>query len=383
MSEFFLHSFNTLSHGLIGYIIPFLFVLTIVVFFHELGHFLVARWAGVKVLTFSLGFGPELAGFNDRHGTRWKISAIPLGGYVKFFGDESEASTPSSETLSAMTAEERAGSFHHKKVGPRAAIVAAGPIANFLLAIVIFTCLFTFFGKPSTTARVDKVEAGSAADKAGFQAGDVVTSIDGKAIGSFSEMQRIVGTRAGEQLSFTIKRGDSSLQLQGTPQQREVKDSFGNVHRLGVLGITRATNPGDTVTERVDPATALVLGVKETWFVVERTMAYIGGIFTGREAADQVGGPIRIAQISGQVATIGVAALIHLAAVLSISIGLLNLFPVPLLDGGHLLFYAVEAVRGRPLSDRAQEFGFRIGLGLVLMLMVFATYNDILHLAAS
>jgi regulator of sigma E protease len=383
MSEFFLHSFNTLSHGLIGYIIPFLFVLTIVVFFHELGHFLVARWAGVKVLTFSLGFGPELAGFNDRHGTRWKLSAIPLGGYVKFFGDESEASTPSSETLSAMTAEERAGSFHHKKVGPRAAIVAAGPIANFLLAIVIFTCLFTFFGKPSTTARVDKVEAGSAADKAGFQAGDVVTSIDGKAIGSFSEMQRIVGTRAGEQLSFTIKRGDSSLQLQGTPQQREVKDSFGNVHRLGVLGITRATNPGDTVTERVDPATALVLGVKETWFVVERTMAYIGGIFTGREAADQVGGPIRIAQISGQVATIGVAALIHLAAVLSISIGLLNLFPVPLLDGGHLLFYAVEAVRGRPLSDRAQEFGFRIGLGLVLMLMVFATYNDILHLAAS
>ena len=383
MSEFFLHSFNTLSHGVIGYIIPFLFVLTIVVFFHELGHFLVARWAGVKVLTFSLGFGPELVGFNDRHGTRWKISAIPLGGYVKFFGDESEASTPSSETLSAMTAEERAGSFHHKKVGPRAAIVAAGPIANFLLAIVIFTCLFTFFGKPSTTARVDKVEAGSAADKAGFQAGDIVTSIDGKAIGSFSEMQRTVGTRAGEELSFTIKRGDSSLQLQGTPQQREVKDSFGNVHRLGVLGITRATNPGDAVTERVDPVTALGLGVKETWFVVERTLAYIGGVFTGREAADQVGGPIRIAQISGQVATIGVAALIHLAAVLSISIGLLNLFPVPLLDGGHLLFYAVEALRGRPLSDRAQEMGFRIGLGLVLMLMVFATYNDILHLAAS
>jgi regulator of sigma E protease len=383
MSEFFLHSFNTLSHGLIGYIVPFLFVLTIVVFFHELGHFLVARWAGVKVLTFSLGFGPELAGFNDRHGTRWKISAIPLGGYVKFFGDESEASTPSSETLSAMTDEERAGSFHHKKVGPRAAIVAAGPIANFLLAIVIFTCLFTFFGKPSTTARIDKVEAGSAADKAGFQAGDVVTSIDGKVIGSFSEMQRIVGTHAGEQLSFTIKRGDSSLQIQGTPQLREVKDSFGNVHRLGVLGITRATNPGDVVTERVDPASALWLGVKETWFVVDRTLAYIGGVFTGREAADQVGGPIRIAQISGQVATIGVAALIHLAAVLSISIGLLNLFPVPLLDGGHLLFYAVEAVRGRPLSDRAQEMGFRIGLGLVLMLMVFATYNDILHLASS
>src|SRR5881397_3152236 len=190
MSEFFLHTFNTLGHGLIGYII--LFVVTIVVFFHELGHFLVARWAGVKVLTFSLGFGPELAGFNDRHGTRWKISAIPLGGYVKFFGDDTEASTPSSETLSNMSAEERAGSFHHKKVGPRAAIVAAGPIANFLLAIVIFTCLFTFFGKPSTTARVDKVEAGSAAAAAGFQVGDIVTAIDGKKIGSFSDMQRSV-----------------------------------------------------------------------------------------------------------------------------------------------------------------------------------------------
>src|ERR1700712_5237800 len=185
MADFFLHSFNTLGHGLIGYIIPFLFVLTIVVFFHELGHFLVARWAGVRVLTFSLGFGPKLEGFNDRHVTRWKISAIPLGGYVKFFGDESEASTPASaETLASMSEEERAGSFHHKKVGPRAAIVAAGPIANFILAIVIFACLFTFLGKPSTTARVDKVEAGSAAAAAGFQSGDVVTSIDGTAIGS-------------------------------------------------------------------------------------------------------------------------------------------------------------------------------------------------------
>jgi regulator of sigma E protease len=383
MVEFFLHSFNTLTHGLIGYVVPFLFVLTIVVFFHELGHFLIARWAGVKVLTFSLGFGPELAGFNDRFGTRWKISAIPLGGYVKFFGDESEASTPSSETLSNMTAEERAGSFHHKDVGRRAAIVAAGPIANFLLAIVIFTCLFTFFGKPSTTARVDKIEASSAAAAAGFQVGDIVTAIDKQAIGSFSDMQRVVSIHAGEPLNFTIKRGDSTLELKGTPELKEVKDAFGNAHRLGVLGITRQTSAGDVTTERVDPATALWLGVKETWFVVDRTLAYIGGIFTGREAADQVGGPLRIAQISGQVATIGLAALIHLAAVLSISIGLLNLFPVPLLDGGHLLFYAVEAVRGRPLSERAQEMGFRIGLGLVLMLMVFATYNDILHLAAS
>ena len=376
MVEFFLHSFNTLSHGLIGYIIPFLFVLTIVVFFHELGHFLIARWAGVKVLTFSLGFGPELVGFNDRHGTRWKISAVPLGGYVKFLGDDSEASTPSSEVLASMSDEERAGSFHHKKVGPRAAIVAAGPIANFILAIVIFSCLFTFFGKPSTTARVDKVEVGSAAEKAGFQVGDVVTAIDGSAIGSFSDMQRIVVAHAGDQLTFGIKRGDSALELQGTPELKEVKDPFGNTHRQGVMGITRATSPGEVTTEKVNPATALWLGVKETWFVVDQTLSYIGNVFTGRASADQIGGPIRIAQISGQVATLGLAALLHLAAVLSISIGLLNLFPVPLLDGGHLLFYSAEVLRGRPLSDKSQEYGFRVGLALVLMLMVFAFYND-------
>jgi regulator of sigma E protease len=380
MAEFFLHSFSNLSHLLIGYAVPFLFVLTIVVFFHELGHFLVARWAGVKVLTFSLGFGPELAGFNDRHGTRWKISAIPLGGYVKFFGDDSEASTPSSEALANMTEEERAGSFHHKKVGPRSAIVAAGPIANFILAILIFTCLFTFLGKPSTVARVDSVEVGSAAATAGFQVGDVVTAIDGNKIDSFNDMQRIVGTRAGDTMTFAVKRGEGTVTLTGTPQLREVKDGFGNVQRLGVLGITHKNAPGDVVTERVDPATALWLGIKETWFVIERTLSYIGGIFTGREAADQIGGPLRIAQISGQVATLGLVPLIQLSAVLSISIGLLNLFPVPLLDGGHLLFYTVEAVRGRPLSERAQEMGFRIGLALVLMLMVFATYHDILRI---
>jgi regulator of sigma E protease len=377
------NAFNTLSHGLIGYIIPFLFVLTIVVFFHELGHFLVARWAGVKVLTFSLGFGPELFGFNDRHGTRWKVSAIPLGGYVKFFGDESEASTPSSDALSKMTPEEREGSFHHKKVGPRAAIVAAGPIANFLLAIVIFAALFTFFGKPNQSARVDQVQEKSAAAAAGFKSGDVVTAIDGSAIENFTDMQRIVSTKAGQPLTFLVKRDDKVVTLNATPELREIKDAFGNTHKVGVLGITRATSPGDAGNQKVNPISAVWLGVKETWFVARSTLSYIGDVFMRRASADQVGGPIRIAQISGQVATLGLSPLIHLAAVLSVSIGLLNLFPVPLLDGGHLLFYAVEAVRGRPLSEKSQEMGFRIGLALVLMLMVFATYNDILHLAGS
>lgn len=381
--DYLLSGFNTLSHGLIGYIIPFLFVLTIVVFFHELGHFLVARWCGVRVLTFSLGFGPELFGFNDRKGTRWKVSAIPLGGYVKFFGDESEASTPSSDALSKMTAAERDVSFHGKKVGARAAIVAAGPIANFLLAIVIFAALFTFFGKPNQSARVDQVQANSAAEKAGFKSGDVVIAIDGSSIENFTEMQRIVSTKAGQPLVFSVTRGDQTVKLNGTPELREIKDSFGNTHKVGVLGITRATVPGDAVNQTVNPVSAVWLGVKETWFVAKSTVVYIGDVFTRRASADQVGGPIRIAQISGQVATLGLSPLIHLAAVLSVSIGLLNLFPVPLLDGGHLLFYAVEAVRGKPLSERSQEMGFRVGLALVLMLMIFATYNDILHLAGS
>jgi regulator of sigma E protease len=380
MVDFVVNGFSALGNGVVGYIVPFLFVLTIVVFFHELGHFLVARWCGVKVLTFSIGFGPELVGFNDRRGTRWKLSAIPLGGYVKFLGDESEASTPSASAIAQMSEEDRKVSFHHQKVAPRAAIVAAGPIANFILAIVIFAGLFTFFGKPSASARVDSVQAESAAAVAGIKPGDLITAIDGKAIESFSDMQRIVSTKAGQSLALTIKRDNATVVVNATPNLREIKDNFGNTHRVGVLGITRANAPEDATNQKVDPITAVGLGVKETWFVVDRTLAYIGGVFAGREAADQIGGPIRIAQISGQVSTIGLAALIHLAAVLSVSIGLLNLFPVPLLDGGHLMFYAIEAVRGRPLSERAQEMGFRVGLALVLMLMIFATYNDILHI---
>lgn len=363
---------------LTGYVVPFLFVLTIVVFFHELGHFLVARWCKVRVLVFSVGFGPELFGFNDRHGTRWKVSAIPLGGYVKFFGDENAASVPDTETISQMSDTERRDSFFYKTVGQRAAIVAAGPIANFILAIVIFAAVFTFYGKQATPARVETVNPASAAATAGFQAGDLIVSINGRKIETFTDMQRLVSSSAGQTLDVEVERGGVRTKLRATPALTEIKDNFGNVHRVGVLGITGAR--GEPVP--VDPVTAVKLGVEETWFVIERTMSYLGGVIVGKESADQLGGPIRIAQVSGQVATAGFVALIHLAAVLSISIGLLNLFPIPLLDGGHLLFYAIEAARGRPLSDRAQEYGFRIGLAIVLLLMIFATFNDILHLAS-
>jgi regulator of sigma E protease len=383
MIVFLLHSFNTLSHVFIGYVIPFLFVLTIVVFFHELGHFLVARWAGVRVLTFSLGFGPELVGFNDRHGTRWKISAVPLGGYVKFFGDESEASTPSTEALANMTEEERADSFHHKKVGPRAAIVAAGPIANFILAIVIFTGMVMYYGKPSSIPRVDVLTPGSAAEAAGFKVGDVVLSIDGRSIESFVDMQRVVSTSAGSALAFRVKRDGGTVDLTATPALKEVKDTFGNTHRIGQLGIQYNARAEDARSTPVGSLEAVKIGTEQAWFIVTGTFKFIASVFAGAGSSEDVGGPLRIAQMSGQAASLGFQFVLQLCAALSVSIGLLNLFPVPLLDGGHLLFYAVEAVRGRPLSDRAQEMGFRIGLGLVLMLMVFATYNDILHLAAS
>jgi len=370
-------------HALGGTLVPFIFVLSIVVFFHEFGHFIIARLCGVRVMVFSIGFGPELGGFNDRHGTRWKISAVPLGGYVKFFGDENAASVPETSRLETMDAGERGESFFFQPVRKRAAIVVAGPMANFILAIVIFAGVFMIYGKQSMSARVDTVQADSAAAAAGFHIGDVVLAINGKPVEDFAEMQRVVSESAGESLDVKVDRKGSQLVLKATPALKEVKDNFGNVHRIGILGISRAMDADDMKFQPVSPPRAVWMGVEETWFVVDRTLSYIGGVIVGREAADQLGGPIRIAQISGQVATIGFVALIHLAGVLSVSIGLLNLFPIPLLDGGHLLFYGIEALRGRPLSERAQEVGFRIGLAIVVMLMIFATFNDIVHLTTS
>jgi regulator of sigma E protease len=374
--------FGNLGGMVASHVVPFLFVLTIVVFFHELGHFLVARWNGVTVKVFSVGFGPEIIGFNDRKGTRWRLSLVPLGGYVRFLGDETEAGGTDRDALEKLTPEERGTAFASKRVGARAAIVAAGPIANFILAIVIFTGIFAIFGQQVMSARVDSVVAGSAADRAGFKAGDVVVSIDGKPIGNFTDLQRIVSVSTGEELTLVVKRGDGEATLKATPELKEIKDQFGNSSRVGILGINRSPTADQVVTEHYSLPGAFVRAVQETWFVVDRTFSYLFGVIAGRESADQLGGPLRVAEVSAQVASIGFLPLINLAAILSISIGLLNLFPVPLLDGGHLLFYLVEAVRGRPLSDRAQDIGFRIGFAAMLALMVFATWNDIIHLSS-
>ena len=363
----------------LSYLIPFLFVLTVVVFVHEMGHFLVARWCGVGVKAFSIGFGPEIFGFNDRHGTRWRVAWVPLGGYVKFIDDENAASAGQKD-LESLPEADRAKTFQGKTLAQRAAIVAAGPIANFIFAILIFTAVFSIFGERITAPKVDAVTEDSAAERAGFKPGDVITSIDGTKIGNFSEMQRIVATSPDRELQFVVDRAGRSVDLTASPERKEITDRFGNTFKIGLLGIKRSASPDDWTLERHDPATAFVMGVKECYFVVSRSLGYLYDVIKGREDADQLGGPLRIAQVSGQVATAGFLALLNLAAIISVSIGLINLFPIPMLDGGHLLFYGIEAVRGKPLSESTQEIGFRIGLAFVLMLMIFATWNDLIHL---
>ncbi|CAN7250715.1 RIP metalloprotease RseP [Bosea sp. LjRoot9] len=365
--------------SLLGYLVPFLFVLAIVVFIHELGHFLVGRWCGVDVKVFSIGFGREIYGFNDKHGTRWRISLIPLGGYVKFSGDADASSAPDNAEVAQMTPQERARSFPAQSIGERAAIVAAGPIANFLLAIFIFAATVFLFGKQVLIPRVDQVRADSAAERAGLQAGDLVVAIDGQPIGSFNDMQRVISVRPNEVVSVTVERAGAKLTIPVTPALVETTSPLGK-QRIGVIGVEASRKAEDWKVQRFGPLEALRNGVSETWFVVERTYDYIGKLVSGRESTDQLSGPIRIAQVSGLVASNGgFLALINLAAILSVSIGLMNLLPVPMLDGGHLMFYAIETLRGRPLSERAQEIGARIGLSLVLLLMLFVTWNDILH----
>lgn len=360
----------------LSYLVAFLVVLTIVVFIHELGHFLVARWCGVKVSAFSIGFGKEIFGFTDKHGTRWRFAWIPLGGYVKFMDDANAASVPSGDAAAEMTEEERAGSFHHKPLWRRAAVVAAGPIANFLFAIVIFACMFSIVGQRTTLPRVDEVVKGMPADLAGFKKGDIILSIAGRDVKSFHDVLRLVSSSPDRELDVVVQRDERQLVLKVTPKPTTMNDRIGGKVTRGLIGIKRSPGPDGYTHRQAGPLEAVVLGVKETEFVITSTLSYISDVIIMRQPPDQLGGIIRIADVSGKVARVGPEAFIHLIAVLSISVGLINLFPIPLLDGGHLLFYAIEAVRGRPLSDASQEFGFKVGFALVLSLMVFATWND-------
>ncbi|MGN7291309.1 RIP metalloprotease RseP [Rhizobium sp. SAFR-030] len=365
---------------LTGYIIPFVLVLSLLVFVHEMGHYLVGRWSGVRVTAFSVGFGPEIVGFTDRHGTRWKLSAIPLGGYVRFFGDEDASSKPDAEGLSHLTEAERAQTLAGAKLWKRAATVAAGPIANFILAIVIFAVLFTVYGKMVADPVVAEVRADSAAAEAGVLPGDRLVALDGAAVRTFDDVRRYVSIRPETAITVTVERDGQKLDLPMVPKRTETTDQFGNKVELGLIGVVTNEERGHFRLVTYSPLQAVGEGVKETGHIITGTFRYIGNLVTGRMKPDQLGGPVRVAQASGQMASLGFAAVIQLAAVLSVSIGLLNLMPVPVLDGGHLVFYAIEAVRGKPLGAGAQEIAFRVGLAMVLSLMVFATWNDISNL---
>ncbi len=365
-----------LLHVLVDYGLPFILILTLVVFVHELGHFLVARRNGVRVDVFSIGFGPELFGWNDKSGTRWRIALLPLGGFVKMFGDTDAASTGSIDP-SKLSPEEQKLSFHHKRVGQRAAIVFAGPAMNFLFAIVVMTALFSTVGEQSTPPIVKAVDENSAAASAGFAQGDVIRSIDGHRIERFEDMQRIVRENPGVALSVVVDRGGQELTLKAVPATHQVTDNFGSVHAFGQLGLLR---PDETQTIRYNPLYAAWHSVTEIWDMSVMTLKSLGEIIIGARSTDDLGGVLRIAHMSGEVARSGIVTTLTFIALLSINLGLINLFPVPVLDGGHLMFYAAEALRGRPLGRRVQEFGSLMGLAAVMALMVFATWNDLVHI---
>lgn len=362
---------------LIGYIVPFLVVLTLVVFIHELGHYLVGRWCGIKILTFSVGFGPELIGFTDKHGTRWCLSAVPLGGYVKFFGDENAASAPDFDGVNAMSEEDLARSFPGANVWKRMATVAAGPIANFILAIAIFAVTFSLYGRPVSDPVVTDVQPGSAAEEAGIMPGDIIAAIDGSTITTFEDLRRYVAPRPEVPMVLTLDRDGEMVEAPIVPRRTEIEDQFGNKMEVGQIGVVTDMTAGNFRRVELNPVQAVGAGVSESWYIITRTVGYIGNIIIGRERADQLSGPIGIAKVSGQVASLGIGSLWQLAALLSVSIGFLNLLPIPVLDGGHLLFYVIEVLRGKPVGERAQEIAFRIGISLVLALMLFATWNDV------
>lgn len=443
--------------------IVFLLVLTLVVFIHELGHFLVARWCGVTVKAFSIGFGPEIFGFYDKHGTRWRFAWIPLGGYVKFVDDENAASKPSPDALRRMSEAERAGSFHAKPVLQRAAVVSAGPIANFLLSIVLFAGINYVVGIRVAPARVDAVVAESPGARAGFKAGDKILSIDGTDIDSADEVQSAVEFTGDREMLFVVARGDEKVSIKVTPTVEELKDQFGRSFKHSDIGLRSLVparigelqpgmpadkaglKPGDLITEinatpvkgfedipkllqnagggakvvvdragqslsfdlvpvmkpakdengkaitrpmigvqraspeptAVSPLKAVVLGVKETYQTITSALSGIKAITTGRQSAEQMGGPLMMAEVTGKVAELGLEPLLRWIAFISANIGFLNLMPIPVLDGGHLLFYAYEGLFRKPLSERFQMAGFQFGLALLMMLMAFVFYNDI------
>lgn len=371
--------------GVLFTIVSFLVALSVVVFVHEWGHLWIARRNGVRCESFSIGFGHEIWGWTDRLGTRWKIGWLPLGGYVKMFGEAetmamvegAAAENGDAGKPRPLTAEERAVSFKYKTAGQRAAIVFAGPAVNIVFAVVVFWLLMWGVGRSVTDPVIGEVLADTAAAEAGFEAGDRILQIDGEEVLRFEDIQRIIALGHGDPITFSVDRGGRRLELSATPRIIEDKDVFGNVQKRALLGIRGS--PEAHRREHGGPIQALVWAVDECYDVMAGTVVAVGQMLRGSRGTEDLGGPIRIAKYSGQAAKSGPFNFVIFVAILSLNLGMINLLPVPLLDGGHLLFYAIEAVRDRPLSETIQEWGLRVGLALVLALMVFVTWNDIVQ----
>jgi len=373
----FLQALTGTEGIVLGTLVPFLFVLMVVVFVHEMGHYLVGRACGIGVSAFSIGFGPELVGFNDRHGTRWKLCAIPLGGYVKFVGDMNATSSPTATDADSLSEAERKVAFHTQPVWKRAATVFAGPLFNFLLTIAVFTVLFAAYGRYVTEPTVAEVTAGSPAEAAGIMPGDRFVSVDGEKVETFADVQRLVSGRAGDAITFVMLRDGKDVTVVATPRLTEQQDALGNKVQVAVIGVVNNREFGQPRLVTYTPVQALGAAVQETGYIVERTGQFLKRFAIGREDKCQLGGPVKIAGMAGQAAKLGFEWLVQLVALLSVGIGILNLLPIPPLDGGHLVFYAIEAVIRRPVSERMMEAVYRTGFVLVLAFMGFVFWNDL------
>jgi regulator of sigma E protease len=369
----FLQALQTVSiMGTLFYILSFVAALVIIVFVHEFGHFIVGRWCGVKVEAFSIGFGKELFGFTDRHGTRWKFCPIQLGGYVRFEGDANAASMPDN----SVAASQSPTSLQAQPVWERMAVVAAGPLANFLFAIVIFAAAFMAIGLPYMRPTVSEVLPGSAAAMAGVAPGDTITVVDGKTIFALSEVQEAFFLRPNETFDIVVQRKGQPLTLSVTPQAVEQKDSFGGSMKVGQLGIRHLPEKDEPLFQRFSPPEAVAKAVERTWFTISSTATFFKKVITGQQSVKQIGGAVSIGKGAGDAASGGILSFCYFLGFLSVSIGIVNLFPIPMLDGGHLVFYAIEAIRGKPVGPVAQEWGFRIGFSCVVMLMLLGLFND-------
>ncbi len=351
----------------------FLVVITIVVFVHEFGHYLVARLNGVKVEVFSIGFGSELLGWTDSHGTRWKIAAIPMGGYVKMYGDADPSSSPDFDKLKKLTKKEKAQSFYFKKIWQKALVVFAGPAANYILAIVILATMFSFYGKAYILPEITAVVKDSVAEKAGIKAGDVVKKIDNKEIETFEEIRQILALNLGEEIHVVVERGSKVMEFDLKPEIKVTKDVFGNEIKMPMLGVTSNKFENEELTFGM----AIVEAVQDSYNISVGMLQAVWQMIIGARSTDDLGGPIKIAKYSGQSAESGLNGILWFIALISINLGLVNLFPIPMLDGGHLMYYAIEAIKGKPLNEKIQMIGFRLGMAMLITLMIYVTVKDI------